>query len=149
MHSLIVNTTTGGTVTGSGSIQHGSDRSITATPSTGYSFTGWTGASVSDSTAPNTTINMTQAQTVTANFALNSYTLNAVIEPTNSGSVSGIGTYNHGDTVTLTASADAENGYRFINWTGSSVGTENPLTFQIDSLISHLRYIRFKYPTMQ
>ena len=136
MHSLIVNTTTGGTVTGSGSIQHGSDRSITATPSTGYSFTGWTGASVSDSTAPNTTINMTQAQTVTANFTLNSYTVNAVIEPTNSGSVSGIGTYNHGDTVTLTASSDAENGYRFINWTGSSVGTENPLTFQIDSNVN-------------
>lgn len=133
VHSLIVNATTGGTATGSGSIQHGSVGDITATPDTGYSFTGWTGASVSDSTASNTTINMTQAQTVTANFAINSYTVNAVIDPTVAGSVSGTGTYNHGDTVTLTASSNAGNGYSFVNWTGSAEVSENPYTFPIIS----------------
>ena len=40
---------------------------LTATPNTGYAFTSWTG-NVADPTSPSTTVTMSQAQTVTANF---------------------------------------------------------------------------------
>ena len=132
-YSLTVNAGTGGTATGSGNILHGNLITITATPSTGYSFTGWTGDGITDPTASTTTVNMIQARTVTANFALNTYSVNVIITPNNAGSVNGAGTYNHGDTVTLSAISNTADGYTFDYWSGSSVGSENPLTFQINS----------------
>ena len=135
-HNLVVNAGTGGTATGSGNIPHGTLKTITATPSTGYSFTGWSGTGITDSSSATTTVNMTLARTVTANFTLNSYLVNVILEPSIAGSVNGTGTYSHGDTVTLSVTSNTGNGYYFDYWSGSIGGSENPLTFQINSNVN-------------
>lgn len=61
--------------------------------------------------------------------ATTTYTITATADPATAGSVTGGGTYNEGETVTLTATANS--GYEFVNWTNNinaDVVTENPYT---------------------
>ena len=50
------------------------------------------------------------------------------------GSVEGGGTYEEGDTATLTATANEH--YDFVNWTGDVTSTENPLMITVDSALT-------------
>ena len=130
---LEVNSSIGGTATGSTNLPHGSLAPIIASANPGYSFTGWTGDGITDASAQSTTISMTQARTATANFSPNLYTINIDVLPVGAGAVDGGGDYNHGDSVSLQVTPDASQGYNFVNWSGSSVGSDNPLNFQIYS----------------
>ena len=90
--------------------------SITATPNKGYHFTQW-----SDGNTENPrTIVITQDTTFTAEFAPNP-TYNVTLSAEN-GIVTGAGTYNQGDTITITATANK--GYKFKEW--SDGNTDNP-----------------------
>jgi uncharacterized protein (TIGR02145 family)/uncharacterized repeat protein (TIGR02543 family) len=60
----------GGTVTGGGTFNAGTNAAISATANAGYAFTGWTGGGVTNSGLANTTVSMTADRTVTANFSL-------------------------------------------------------------------------------
>jgi len=130
-HNLVVNAGTGGTATGSGNIPHGTLKTITATPSTGYSFTGWSGTGITDSSSATTTVNMTLARTVTANFSLNSNpnTHSVTIVTIGEGNVTGEGNYSFGDSITLTASA--ESGNYFEKWSGSGIEDSNSTSLTI------------------
>ena len=66
----------GGSVSGSGTFDHGSTPTITATPNNGYSFTGWTGEGVTDPNASTTTVSMTEARTLSASFSLSQLSQN-------------------------------------------------------------------------
>lgn len=57
------------------------------------------------------------------------YTITATIDPAGSGTVTGAGQYQEGDTVTLTATVN--DGYTFTGWqeNGAVVSTDNPYTF--------------------
>lgn len=70
--SVTVSAGTGGSATSGGTQQPGTTKSLTATPSSGYTFTGWTisgGGSLSSTTSSTTTYTFgTTAGTVTANF---------------------------------------------------------------------------------
>src|SRR5205809_5311857 len=64
-----------GSITGTSpqTVNHGSDGSaVTAVPDAGYHFVSWSDASTNN---PRTDLNVTGDVTVTANFAINSYTL--------------------------------------------------------------------------
>jgi uncharacterized repeat protein (TIGR02543 family) len=74
-YNLALSFNEGGSVQGSNLYSYGTDANISATPSTGYSFTGWTGEGIADHNATSTTVSMTQARTVSAAFSLNSYVL--------------------------------------------------------------------------
>ncbi|NVO10072.1 MAG: T9SS type A sorting domain-containing protein, partial [Bacteroidales bacterium] len=105
---------------------HGDNVSLTATANTGYTFVNWTENGNSISTNPSLpTFSATANRTLVANFTLNSYPITASVIPVNSGTITGAGTYNHGDNVSLTATANT--GYTFVNWTenGNSIST-NP-----------------------
>ena len=118
-HNLVVNAGTGGTATGSGNISHGEDSIITATPSLGYLFSGWSGASVFDAASMTTTIQMTQAQSVTATFSPLQFSLSALAGE--GGSINDVnGTYSYDSNVSLIAIANT--GYAFSNWTQSGAG---------------------------
>src|SRR3972149_6899708 len=73
-------------------------------------------------------------KTVTANFTQNPlYTLTVNISPTAGGSVTknpNKTTYNSGETVTLTATANS--GYTFSSWSGGATGTTSPVTVTMD-----------------
>ena len=50
---------------------------------------------------------------------------------TGSGTIEGAGTFANGTTITLTATPD--DGQVFVTWTGGASGSENPLTFTVES----------------
>jgi uncharacterized repeat protein (TIGR02543 family) len=120
---------TNGTVTKSpdaANYAEGAIVTITAVPATGYHFVNWTGDHVG-TTNPDTVL-MSANKTVTANFAINTYTLTVNANPAQGsvGLVPSGGTYDSNTTVNLTATAMP--GYHFVNWTGDHVGTVNPDT---------------------
>lgn len=119
-----------GTITGTGSYNYGASCTLTAIPNTGYHFVNWdtAGGDFVSNDNPYTFTVEGNAE-FQALYAINSYTINASVDPANSGTVSGTGSYNHGATVSLTATPNT--GFAFIGWyDGSSrVDSSNPLTF--------------------
>jgi len=114
---------TGTVAPSSGQFEPGAVVTIGAIPASGYTFYCWTG-SASD-TSPTINITMDQDYSITANFVaapVDSYDL--TISSTEGGLVTGPGegsfTYDVGTVVHLLA--HAEEGYRFVSWTGD-VGT--------------------------
>jgi len=105
----------GGTVTGEGSYLYDSECTLTATPHTGYTFINWTLDGNVVSTNPSYTFTVTEAATYVANFQIQSFQITANVSPLNSGTVQGAGTYDYGQTCTLTATPAT--GYDFVNWT--------------------------------
>ncbi len=101
---------------------------VTAIPNTGYHFVDWTG-DYAGSENPLTVTNVTKDMTITANFAINVYTV-TFIAGANGTLVGGspqIQNVQYGaDCAPVTAQADL--GYHFVDWTGSIWSTENPLT---------------------
>ena len=123
--------TNGGTVSGDGNYVHGQSATLNATANTGYTFTNWTKNGTVVSTNATYSFTVTGAVDYVAHFTLNSYTISATAEPTNGGSVTGTGTYNHGASATLTAIPAT--GYSFTNWTknGTPVSTDASFTFTV------------------
>jgi uncharacterized repeat protein (TIGR02543 family) len=96
---------------------------ITATPSTGCTFTGWSG-DASGMKNP-TTVTMSSDKSVTANFSYtapaNNHTVTVYASPSSGGAVMGGGTYAPGATVTIGVSSYSP-GYYLSSWTCSSGG---------------------------
>ena len=118
----------GGVLNGSGTYIHGTNVILEAIPNVGYSFINWTENNIEVSS--DSLINFTAAsnRNLIANFELKSYLVSASVEPTESGTISGTGSYSHGDNVILEAIPNSE--YIFVNW------TENNIEVSVDSLIN-------------
>ena len=114
-YALSLSAGSGGTVSGAGSFDYGTNPTIAATPDTGYDFTGWSGTGVSNSSSASTTVSMTEARSLTANFSLKSYTLS--LTAGSGGSVSGAGSFDYGTNPTIAATPDT--GYDFTGWSGT------------------------------
>jgi uncharacterized repeat protein (TIGR02543 family) len=102
---------------------------LQATPSTGYTFNGWSGSLTG--TANPATLVMDANKSVSANFAANTYTL--AVSATN-GSVSRIPdktSYAYGEVVTLQATAAT--GYSFTGWSGDAAGTSPTVSVTMNS----------------
>ena len=119
----------GGTVAGAGDYNYGQEVTLIATANTGYSFTNWTEDGSVVSTNANYTFTVSANRTMVANFEINTYTISANANPAAGGTVNGAGDYTHGQTVTLTATANT--GYNFVNWTenGTAVSTNATYSF--------------------
>lgn len=83
---------------------------LTATAHYGYHFTGWSNGA----TANPLQLQLTSDIALTANFAPNQYTVNAIVDYPGRGSVSGSATVNYLTPVTLSAAPFY--GYRFVGW---------------------------------
>ena len=68
-YELTLLTGTGGSVTGEGTYNHGTNPSITAFPDNGYSFAGWSGEEIRDPNISTTTVSMSEARTISATFS--------------------------------------------------------------------------------
>ncbi len=139
-----VNPAESGTVTGTDEYEQGSEATLTATPAAGYTFIGWSNGE----TANPYTFEVTKDVTLTANFKLKSYTITATAT---NGTVTGAGTYDHGTSVTLTATP-AE-GYTFKNWTVAGTGTEKSVeakyTFTVTEPIDLVANFELKTYTVE
>ncbi|HSO88074.1 MAG TPA: Ig-like domain-containing protein, partial [Draconibacterium sp.] len=100
---------------------------LTATPETGFTFTGWTGDATGSQNPLSVTMNANK--NITANFTENlpnTFTLNVTAF---NGSVlkdPNLNAYNNGDIVLLTATPNS--GYTFTGWSGDANGSQNPLS---------------------
>lgn len=129
---VTANPTNGGTVSGGGTYYGGQSCTVHASAATGYTFTNWTDNGTQVSTQPDYTFIVNDNRSLVANFTQQSYTITATADPSNGGTVSGAGQYNHGASCTLTATANT--GYTFSNWTenGNVVSTNASYTFTVD-----------------
>ncbi len=105
---------TGGTVSGGGTYAYGSTPTITATESTGYTFSAWSGTGCSG--VASHTVTVTSTMSCTASFTVTYYAL--TLTPGTGGTVSGAGSYAYNTNATMTASASAD--YIFGSWSGST-----------------------------
>lgn len=109
---------------------------LTASGNSNYSFSSWKrGTTVLSSSNPYTLYspdNINGTDTIIAEF-LPIYTISASVDPSSSGTISGTGTYNYGDSCTVSATANT--GYNFVNWTegGSTVSSSSSYTFTVSS----------------
>jgi len=117
-----------GAVTGTGTYAYNTTATITATPNSGYHFTGWNDGD----THTTRVITVTCDTTFTAGFAPNQYTVTAVPNDASMGTVTGSGTYDYGTTATLTATPNT--GYGFRGW--SDGNTSNPRNLVVTGDIS-------------
>jgi uncharacterized repeat protein (TIGR02543 family) len=113
--------------------------SLAATPAAGYKFAGWSGGACAGN-VPTCTVSMSQAQSVTANFAPASHTLSVTQSGAGSGNVTssppGIdcgasctASFDHGTPVTLTATPAAGSG--FARWAGACTGKAPTCTLTV------------------
>ena len=125
------NPTEGGTITGAGTYNHGTTATLVATANTGYHFVNWTLNGASVSTDASITITVTENAAYVANFELNSYEITATADPVEGGTITGAGTYNYGETATLSVTLN-EN-FTFVNWTenGAVVSTDATYSFTV------------------
>jgi uncharacterized repeat protein (TIGR02543 family) len=105
---------------------------LTESPSTGYTFSGWSG----DGTGTGSTrsVTVTGDMSVTATFTEITYTLTVSIVGSGSGSVGSNTTgssYASGTVITLTATPTADSS--FTGWGGDLSGSSNPITITMDS----------------
>ena len=124
----------GGIVTGGGTYQQGQSCTVSATATSGYTFTNWTENGSVVSTNANYTFTVNSNRTLVANFSVqasNTYTISVSSNPTNGGSVTGGGTYQQGQSCTVSATANS--GYTFMQWTenGNQVSTNASYTFMV------------------
>ncbi len=133
-HTLAVNTVGSGTVLrnpSGGTYSVGTVVTLTATPASGFLFSGWSG-DLSGATNP-ATITMNGNKTVTATFTEIPQQFTLTVNSDDSGSVMldpAGGIYNSGTVVTLTAVPDS--GYKFSGWSGDLSGATNPATITMN-----------------
>ena len=138
--TVTANPSDGGTVTGGGTYTGGESCTVHATAATGYTFTNWTEDGTQVSTQADYTFTVNANRNLVANFSLNSYSITATADPSDGGSVNGAGTYNHGASCTLTATANE--GYTFVNWTkdGTQVSTEPTYSFTVTESAAYVAH---------
>ena len=126
----------GGNVTGGGTFNYGNSCTLNATPAAGYTFVNWTKNGQQVSTNATYTFTVTESAAYVAHFQLQSFTVNVTADPAEGGTVAGGGTFNYGETCTVTATANE--GYTFVNWmTGMfSVSNEISYTFTVTSNVN-------------
>jgi uncharacterized repeat protein (TIGR02543 family) len=121
-YTLTTQASPGGSVSGGGTFNAGTNVAVSATPGATYEFVGWSGDA--SGLANPISVLVDRNKTVQANFALRSYALTTAAS--GGGSVTAGGTYPHGSTVTVTATPSS--GYRFTGWSGDASGSAVSVT---------------------
>ena len=105
----------------------GTSVTLTATPASGYSFTGWSGGGCSGTGS--CVVNMTQAQSVSASFTP---TYQLTLSKTGSGTVTStdgnincgsVCSYSYLSGTKVTLNANPSSGWAFTGWSGACTGT--------------------------
>ena len=125
------NPTEGGYVEGTGTYTEGTTISLKARAYAGYKFLKWTDGI----TAAERNITVTEDANYTAEFEADAtiiiYSVTAVAEPAEGGTISGARNYNANDYATLVAKANE--GYRFVHWmsNGQELSTNIEYNFEV------------------
>lgn len=120
-------------------VSQGNDQTFVVTANTGYHINNLISDGIAVEAASGTQTyshtfeNVDQNHSISADFALNVYSIQTDVSPANSGTISGGGDFAYGETVSLTA--NAANNYEFSAWSinGNQVSSENPYTFTVSA----------------
>ena len=131
---LSSNPAEGGTTSGAGIYDSGESVTVSANANTGYTFLNWTEGTNIVSTNAAYTFTITDNRILVANFTEDGsvqYNVELSSNPAEGGTTSGAGTYDSGESVTISANANI--GYIFLNWTEGAniVSTNAAYTFTI------------------
>jgi len=111
----------------------GENQTFTFTPAACYQIAQVTvnGTPVTVTDNSYTVENVTANATIHVTFEIITYTITVSANPPAGGTATGGGTFDCGDSKTVTATANS--GYKFVNWAkdGSAVSTANPYTFTV------------------
>ena len=127
-HTITVQVASGqgsmGTVSGGGTFDYNSTKTITATPKEHYHFVQWNDGDTNASR----TITVTENKTYTATFAPNPYTITVNVASGQSamGTVSGGDTYDYGTQQTIKATANEH--YHFVQWNDGNTDATRTIT---------------------
>ncbi len=121
----------GGSVSGGGTYTYGQSCTLTATAEAGYTFTNWTKNGAQVSTNPTYTFTVTESAEYVAHFNIMTFTINVSANPSYGGTVTGEGTYDFGQSCTITATPNE--GYDFLNWSenGTIISTNPSYNFAV------------------
>ena len=141
--SVSANPDNAGTVTGGGTYEEGTSCTVTATPNQRYLFVNWTENGVEVSTEQSYTFTVTADRTLVANFGMPMIEITASVDPEEAASVSGTGTYNYGEEVTLILTRNED--WAFQNWTEDGIVVSNEMTYTFIAtenrdLVAHFEY---------
>ncbi|MFC1607454.1 InlB B-repeat-containing protein [Candidatus Latescibacterota bacterium] len=124
--SIDVSPSEGGSASGDGEYDSGTEVTISATPSTGFEFDSWTG-DVADPSSPSTTVSVNADISVTVIFRqIQKFTLSIDVNPPEGGSASGEGEFELDAVANITATPST--GFEFANWSGNVADPSNPST---------------------
>jgi Ice-binding-like/Divergent InlB B-repeat domain/Bacterial Ig-like domain len=145
--SLTANPTAGGIPNGAGNFAQGSTTTVTATALPTYVFINWTENGNIVSTSTSYTFKVNGNRSLVANFALipvGNSSLSLSSSPAFGGNTTGSGAYPTGSRVTATAMANS--GYTFVNWTDNNVVVSSSSSYQFTltgnrSLVANFRLI--------
>ena len=137
---------TGGTVSVNDTtifcVSDGTSLTIEAFPEECYTFIGWWTQNGDPLSTDNPyTFNVIKSDTLVAKFEIKSFTVNLSADPSTGGTVSGDGTYNCGDTITITATPN--DCWAFTGWWTQDnilVSEDNPYTLVVTediTLVAH------------
>ena len=141
--SLSANPANAGTVSGDGTYNYGASCTVIAHPNQRYEFINWTENGVEVSNEQSYTFTVTADRTLVANFAMPTVEIRAMVDPEEAANISGTGTYQYGETVTLILARNED--WSFVNWTedGEVVSNEMTYTFvatENRDLVAHFEY---------
>lgn len=129
----------GGTITGAGSFEEGAQCTLVATPAAGYAFDGWFENGQLVSNEPTMTFTVSTDRTLVAEFAESTDVIVTVstTDETNT-SVSGGGTYQPGDQVTVSSQKTTAAAVNWVGWYEGStmVSSEQSYTFTAERSIN-------------
>ncbi|MBN2610424.1 MAG: carbohydrate-binding protein [Bacteroidales bacterium] len=122
-----------GSLSGAGTYNEGTVVTLTASPSSDYQVSSWSGVDASNGNTGTVTMNSNRNVSVTfTQIPVSTYTLTTSVN--GSGSVSGAGTYTAGTVVTITAYPSS--GWKFDSWSGAASGTNTTTTVTVNSNLS-------------
>ena len=137
--TAVANPEEGGTVTGAGEFLVGRPCTLQASANDHYTFVNWTTMDGEDEVVLGTwstlNFNVTQDTVINANFQIDQFDIYVYANPNAAGTVEGSGTYDYGETCTLTATLNPESEYHFVNWTNDydeEVSTELTYEFTVE-----------------
>lgn len=125
--TAMANPEDGGMVTGAGIFEEGDVCTLVATANTGYVFTNWTKNGTEVSTNATYSFTVTETSACIANFTLNTYNVMVEADPSEGGTVTGTGSYQHGSTLTVTVTPNSN--YHLDYWTKDGVVVSEDLSY--------------------
>lgn len=130
--NLSANQQIGGTVSGGGHFDYGTEITVIATPDANYSFINWTENDSVVCTTPEYCFEVHSDRNLVATFSINYFTVNATTNPSNCCNIAGAGNYIPGTMCNLVALPDK--GWHFDEWIENEtvIGTDEVLSFVVN-----------------